>query len=295
MPKQPINPDSFSEPVRRLLGRMNPCTICPRNCRIDRTKGRLGYCGIAEIPKVSSIGPHFGEEPVLVGPGGSGTIFFAGCNLACIFCQNFDISHNRQGRDLTIPQLADAILQLQNSGCSNINLVTPTHSAAPIAAAIESAKADGLSLPIVYNTGGYDSPQTLDLLNGLIDIYMPDMKYYHPDPAARLSDAPDYPQVNRAVVRQMHRQVGDLQTENGLATRGLLVRLLVLPNDLAGSSRTIDFLADEISPSTTINIMAQYRPCYKADLFPQVNRCPTPAEIENVRKYATDKGLNNIT
>jgi putative pyruvate formate lyase activating enzyme len=294
MPKQPINPDSFSDPVRRLLGKMNPCTICPRNCKIDRTRGRLGYCGIADTPKVTSIGPHFGEEPVLVGPGGSGTIFFAGCNLACIFCQNFDISHNRQGRDLTIPRLADAMLQLQNSGCSNINLVTPTHTAAPIAAAIESAKADGLSLPIVYNTGGYDSPQTLDLLNGFIDIYMPDMKYSDPDPAGRLSDAPDYPQVNRAAVRQMHRQVGDLQTENGLAKRGLLVRLLVLPDDLAGSSRTIDFLADEISPSTTINIMAQYHPCYKADLLHQVNRCPTKAEIENIRKYATDKGLNTI-
>jgi len=159
---------------------MNPCVLCPRECKVDRSKGQLGFCGIGDIPVVSSAGPHFGEESVLVGPGGSGTIFFAGCNLGCVFCQNFDISHQRHGRQLTIEQLVRAMIELQEHGCSNINLVTPTHVAAPIAAAIESARKTGLELPIVYNTGGYDSAETLGLLDGLIDIYMPDMKYSDP-------------------------------------------------------------------------------------------------------------------
>jgi len=205
------------------------------------------------MPIVSSVGPHFGEEGVLVGPGGSGTIFFAGCNLGCVFCQNFDISHLRHGRPVTIEQLAGAMLELQHYACSNINLVTPTHLAAPIAAAIELARKDGLQIPIVYNTGGYDSVETLKSLDGFVDIYMPDMKYSDPDIADELSAAPDYPQVNRAAVKEMHRQVGDLDVRDGLSVRGLLIRHLVLPEDLAGSFEIIDFLADEISPSTTIN------------------------------------------
>ena len=244
------------------------------------------------MPVVSSIGPHFGEESVLVGPGGSGTIFFAGCNLGCVFCQNFDISHHRQGRPATIDRLAHAMLELQSLGCSNINFVTPTHLAAPISAAIELARRAGLRLPTVYNTGGYDAVETLKLLEGLIDIYMPDMKYANAEVAEELSAAPDYPQVNRAAVKEMHRQTGDLHIENGLATHGLLIRHLVLPNNLAGSFEIIDFLAEKISPSTTINIMDQYRPCYKASAHPRINRRPTQREIASAREYATQKGLN---
>jgi putative pyruvate formate lyase activating enzyme len=238
------------------------------------------------------VAPHFGEESVLVGSGGSGTIFFAGCNLGCVFCQNFDISHHRHGREITIERLAQSMLELQNYGCSNINFVTPTHVIPAIAAAVELAKKGGLTLPIVYNTGGYDLVETLKLLEGFVDIYMPDMKYSDPDVAEELSAAPDYPEVNFAAVKEMHRQVGDLKVKEGLATRGLLVRHLVLPENLAGSFKIIDFLAEQISTSTTINVMDQYRPCYKASSHPKINRRPTVGEIEQVRRYAIEKGLN---
>ena len=287
-----INLDSFSERVRRLFERTDPCVLCPRKCNVHRPSGETGFCGVGDRPLVSSVGPHFGEESELVGRGGSGTIFFAGCNLGCIFCQNYDISHLRRGSEATIEALAAYVLELQNYGCSNINFVTPTHAAAPIAAAIESARKRGLSIPTVYNTGGYDSAETLRLLEGLIDIYMPDMKYSDPDVAAKLSDAPDYPEVNRAAVTEMHRQVGDLKTRDGLAYRGLLVRHLVLPNNLAGSFETIDFLAEKISPNTAINIMAQYRPCYKAQNHPKINRRPTQKEFNTAHHHATQKALD---
>jgi putative pyruvate formate lyase activating enzyme len=283
---------SFSYAVSALWERMNPCTLCPRKCGVYRGKDEIGYCGIGELPKVSSVGPHFGEESVLVGRGGSGTIFFAGCNLSCIFCQNYDISHYRRGSEMSIEQLAQSMLELQNLGCSNINLVTPTHVIAAIAAAIELAKTKGLALPIVYNCGGYDSVETLKLIDGLIDIYMPDMKYSSAKIAAKLSDATDYPEVNRTAVKEMHRQVGDLKTEKGCATRGLLVRHLVLPKGLAGSFKIIDFLAQEISSSTAINVMDQYRPCFKAFTRTQLTRKPSPEEIESVRSYAIKKGLH---
>jgi len=292
MTSLPANIDSFSKPVRQLWDDMNPCTLCPRTCKVERSKGETGFCGIACLPIVSSVAPHFGEESVLVGAGGSGTIFFAGCNLGCVFCQNFDISHHRHGRQMTIEQLAQSMLELQDYGCSNINFVTPTHVVPAIAAAIELAQKDGLTLPIVYNTGGYDLVETLKLLDGFVDIYMPDMKYSNSEVAEELSAAPDYPEVNFAAVKEMHRQVGDLEVRNGLAARGLLVRHLVLPENLAGSFEIIDFLSEQISTSTTINVMEQYRPCYKAASHPKINRRPTPEEIESVRRYAIEKSLN---
>jgi putative pyruvate formate lyase activating enzyme len=288
----PDNLGPFSESVPQLDERMNPCTLCPRNCEVNRSEGQIGFCGIGDKPVVSSVAPHFGEERELVGYGGSGTIFFAGCNLGCIFCQNFDISHHRYGRAVTIEQLAQFMLELQSRACSNINLVTPTHVVSPAMAAVELARKDGLTSPIVYNTGGYDSVETLKLLAGLVDIYMPDMKYSDPEVAKELSSAPDYPQLNREAVKEMHGQVGDLQTEKGLATRGLLVRHLVLPNNLAGSFETIDFLAEQVSLNTAINIMDQYRPCFKASSKPKINRRPTLQEYDTVRQYAIEKGLN---
>ena len=266
--------------------------LCPRRCEVNRSEGEIGFCGIGDMPAVSSVGPHFGEESVLVGGGGSGTIFFAGCNFGCVFCQNFDISHHRHGREVTIERLAQSMLELQDYGCSNINFVTPTHIVPAITAAIELARKKGLTLPTVYNTGGYDLVETLKLLEGFVDIYMPDMKYSDSEFAEELSAAPDYPEVNFAAVREMHRQVGDLQIKNALATRGLLVRHLVLPNQLAGSFEVIDFLAEQISTSTTINVMDQYRPCYKAASHPKINRRPTFEEIESIRQYAIKKGLN---
>ena len=299
---------SFGESVQQLAERMNPCVLCPRQCKVNRSgstgspsqaksrdKGQVGFCGVAAMPLVSSVGPHFGEESVLVGSGGSGTIFFAGCNLGCIFCQNFDISHHRHGTKVTIEQLAQFMLDLQNYHCININLVTPTHVVATAMAAIELARKKGLALTIVYNTGGYDSVETLKLLEGLVDIYMPDMKYSDSVAAEELSNAPDYPKVNQQAVKEMHSQVGDLQLKNGLATRGLLVRHLVLPNNLAGSFKIIDFLAEQISNATTINVMDQYRPCYKASSHPKINRRPTLQEIESARRYAIKKGLNVLS
>jgi putative pyruvate formate lyase activating enzyme len=292
MTSLPANIGSFSKPVQQLWDCMSPCRLCPRRCEVYRGKGETGFCGIGEMPVVSSVGPHFGEESVLVGSGGSGTIFFAGCNLGCVFCQNFDISHHRHGREVTIERLAQSMLELQDYGCSNINFVTPTHVIPAITAGIELARKDGLTLPTVYNTGGYDSVETLKLLEGFVDIYMPDMKYSDSEVAQELSAAPDYPEVNFAAVKEMHRQVGDLQVRNGLATRGLLVRHLVLPNKLAGSFAVIDFLAGQISTLTTINVMDQYRPCYKAASHHKINRRPTFEEIESVRQYAIKKGLN---
>ena len=292
MTSLPTNTDSFSESVQKLWDCMNPCTLCPRNCKVNRSKGQTGFCGIGDMPVVSSVGPHFGEESVLGGSGGSGTIFFAGCNLGCIFCQNFDISHQRYGTQVSIEELAKAMLGLQNYGCCNINFVTPTHVVPTIAEAIELARRSGLTLPTVYNTGGYDSIETLKLLDGFIDIYMPDMKYSDSDVAEELSSAPDYPQVNREAVKEMHRQVGDLQTNNGVATRGLLVRHLVLPNELTGSFEIIDFLAEQISSAPTINVMDQYRPCYKAFEHPKINRRPTREEFQSARQHALQKGLN---
>jgi len=283
--------EPLSAPVRALYDKMSPCTLCPRNCRVDRLAGTTGYCGVSAELRIASFGPHFGEESVLVGHGGSGTIFFSGCNLACVFCQNYDISHLRTGSDITVKDLVGIMLSLQRRGCSNINLVTPTHYAAPIAAAIELARAAGLSLPIVYNSGGYDSVETLQLLEGFVDIYMPDMKYADASAAVQLSDAPDYPAINRAAVKEMHRQVGDLIIRDGFATRGLLIRHLVLPEKLAGSFDAVRFLADEVSPKTAVNVMGQYHPCWKASAYPRINRRPTAGEVREVVEGARSLGL----
>ncbi len=281
--------------VGRLQKLMNPCELCPRKCRVNRSRGEIGFCGIGVKPMVSSVGPHFGEESVLVGSGGSGTIFFAGCSLGCVFCQNYDISHQRAGTEVNVEQLAKSMLQLQDYGCININLVTPTHVAPACAEAIGLAKKDGLKLPVVYNTGGYDSGQTLRLLEGFVDIYMPDMKYADAAVAKELSDAQDYQQVNQAAVKEMHRQVGDLQIDNGIATRGLLIRHLVLPNGLASSFDIIDFLAEQVSPQTAINVMDQYRPCFRASEHAGIDRRPTQQEIRRVYDYAVENGLRVIS
>lgn len=279
------------QPIQKLMGMMSPCILCPRACKALRTKGQVGFCGIATLPVVSSAGPHFGEEQVLVGNGGSGTIFFAGCNLGCIFCQNYQISHLRQGRQVAVGQLAQTMLDLQAIGCANINLVTPTHLVGPIGMAIAMARDKGLHIPIVYNSGGYDSVETLSLLEGFIDIYMPDMKYADDHAAMELSHAPHYTQINRNAVLEMHRQVGDLRIYNGIAVSGLLVRHLVLPEDTASSNKVIDWLAEHVGPNTAVNVMGQYRPCYRAYIVDRLRRPPTVQEIQAVREYAQQKGL----
>ena len=281
----------FSPNVQNLYLKMSPCQLCPRNCRVRRYEGEIGYCGIGMKPLVSSAGPHFGEEACLVGGTGSGAIFFAGCNLSCLYCQNYNISQERSGSEMEIEELAEAMLKLQDVLCCNINLVTPTHVAGSVAAAIELARTDGLKLPIVYNCGGYESVGTLKLLEPFIDIYMPDIKYSDPKIAEELSDAKNYPEIAYAAVREMHRQKGDLQIENGVALKGLLVRHLVLPNQLSGSFKILDFLSEKVSANTHINIMGQYRSSYKADIHPHLNRSPSNEEIEHVKQYAKHKGF----
>jgi len=280
-----------AEQARELL---EPCVVCPRECRAARLSGAASFCGGGERPKVSSAGPHFGEERPLVGTGGSGTIFLAGCNLGCIFCQNYEISHLRQGVEVGGDELANTMVRLQARGCHNINFVTPTHYVPQIMAALVIAVEAGLHVPLVYNTGGYDSVQTLRLLDGVFDIYMPDAKYADGEVAARLSGAPDYPQVMRAALSEMHRQVGDLEMgADGLARRGLLVRHLVLPDGLAGTPEIMRFLAS-LSRDTYVNVMAQYRPCYQAHQHPELCRRISADEYREAVQAAHDAGLHRL-
>jgi putative pyruvate formate lyase activating enzyme len=244
---------------------------------------------------VSSYGPHFGEEAPLVGRHGSGTIFFTYCNLHCVFCQNYTISQLGEGGPVNRGQLAEMMLSLQARGCHNINLVSPTHVVPYILEALELAVAKGLHLPLVYNSGGYDAIETLKLLDGIVDIYMPDMKYSDAKTAEELSGIKDYPKVNKAAVKEMHRQVGDLQLdETGIAQRGLLVRHLVLPNKLAGTEEVVRFLAREVSTNTYLNIMAQYHPCHRAFDIPQLARPLLEQEFQNAINLAHRQGLNRL-
>jgi len=237
------------------------------------------------------VGPHFGEESCLVGRGGSGTIFLAGCNLGCVFCQNYDISHERRGTEATVEDVVEMMLALEKRGCQNVNFVSPTHVGPQLLDAIVRARAAGLTVPIVWNCGGYEALEMLQLLDGAVEIYMPDIKYADSDAAERFSSAEDYWPVVRSAIREMHRQVGDLAIENGVAQRGLLVRHLVLPAGLAGSETVIDLLADEVSAETFINVMGQYRPEHQAHRHPDLTRRPTGQEIGRARDYAAQRGL----
>lgn len=275
--------------------RLADCRICPRDCGVDRLGGRTGVCRAGARPIVSSHGPHFGEERPLVGRGGSGTIFLTSCNLRCIYCQNYDTSHLREGREIAIEELAGMMLHLQGIGCHNINFVTPTHFVPQILAALSLAMEGGLRLPLVYNTGGYDSVETLELLDGVFDIYMPDMKYAGSEPARKYSRAKDYPEIVRAAVKEMHRQVGDLVLdEHGIARRGLIIRHLVLPEGLAGTREVMRFIAKEISPNSYVNVMAQYRPCYKAHQNPPLDRAITRAEYADAVRIALEEGITRL-
>lgn len=269
----------------------SPCRLCPRECGARRKEGEQGFCRAGLLPWVSSFGPHFGEERVLVGRGGSGTIFLTGCNLHCQFCQNYEISQLGEGREISLEQLAAWMLHLQEMGCENINFVTPTHQAPQLIAAVALAREGGLRLPLVWNCGGYESVAALRLLEGIVDIYMPDFKYGDSQVAAELSQAPGYFEVAKAAIREMHRQVGDLQVEDGVARRGLLVRHLVLPARLAHSKNVFRFLAQEISPHTFVNVMAQYYPTYRAWEDPRLARRLTREEYQRALAEARECGL----
>jgi putative pyruvate formate lyase activating enzyme len=262
---------------------------------VNRLKGELGICKTGELAQVSSFGPHYGEEAPISGWRGSGTIFFARCNLRCVFCQNADISQVGYDTEYEAGALAEMMLNLQKQGCHNINLVSPTHVIPQILEAVVVAAKKGLSLPLVYNTGGYDSLEMLSLLDGIVDIYMPDMKYGDEAFARTYSRVRNYPQINQAAVMEMHHQVGDLQLDqDGIAVKGLLVRHLVLPEDLAGSNIILRFLAEKISKNTYLSIMAQYYPAFHAADYPPLERRIHPEEYQQVIQFAQGLGLKRL-
>ena len=274
---------------------LESCTLCPRMCRVNRLAGEQGFCRAGRLPIVSSWGPHFGEERPLVGTGGSGTIFLTHCNLGCIFCQNYDISHLGRGEEISTQRLGEIMLELQQMGCHNINFVTPAHFVPQILDALSFAIEGGLCLPLVYNSGGYDSVETLRVLDGVFDIYMPDFKYSDGQVSTQLSSAPDYPEVAKAALQEMHRQVGELQMdERGIAQRGLLVRHLVLPQGLSGTKEVMRFIAQNISPQTYVNVMEQYRPCYRAGEHPPLDRPITGKEFREAVEMALQEGLRRL-
>jgi len=280
--------------VARALKLLQSCTACPRNCRVNRLEDKFAVCKTGRHAVVSSHFPHHGEEDCLRGWKGSGTIFFTGCNLRCVFCQNFDISWQVRGTPAPPRELAAMMLELQAQGCHNINLVTPEHVAPQIVQALPFAIEEGLRLPLVYNTSAYDSMESLALLDGLVDIYMPDFKYWDAEMARKYSRAPDYPEVARRAIKEMYRQVGNLVIEdNGLARRGLLIRHLVMPEEVAGTRAVMQWIADELSPETYVNLMAQYHPAGKVSRseHAEINRPVTPAEYERALDAAWRAGL----
>lgn len=321
-----LSEEQWDEKLRNAKELASPCILCGRHCLAARFKDieldstgssacdshedpaarhtesfansarlAIGVCRTGDKAVVSSFGPHFGEEPPLVGTRGSGTIFFSNCNLRCIFCQNYDIAHLAQGQEVSDEQLGRLMLTVQRMGCHNVNLVSPTHVVPSIVAALRFAARQGLNIPLVYNTGGYDSLETVRLLDGVVDIYMPDMKYGEPEPAGEFSMAQDYPQVNFTAVKEMHRQVGDLvMDEDGVAVRGLLVRHLVLPEGAAGTEKVMRFIAESISPNTYVNIMDQYRPCYKAVGHPVLGRRVTGREFRTALRIAAKAGIKRV-
>ncbi|MDH4068584.1 MAG: radical SAM protein [Dehalococcoidia bacterium] len=283
------------ERVDTALSLLESCSLCPRSCGANRLANDIGKCRTSSQAIVSSYGAHFGEEAPLVGRYGSGTIFFANCNLECLFCQNYSISQLGEGRKVSKEELADIMLAIQAQGCHNINLVSPTHVVPQILEALHLAVESGLNLPLVYNSGGYDSVETLKILDGIVDIYMPDMKYDDDNTARQLSGIGGYPEVNKAAVKEMHRQTGDLEiSEEGVAQRGLLVRHLVLPQGLAGTKGIAYFLSQEISRNTYVNIMAQYRPCHKAPQIPGLGRRISSAEFHEALSFAQKAGLSRL-
>ena len=280
---------------KELWAMMESCRLCPRLCREERLNGDEGTCSTADTFKVASFGPHHGEENPLRGRRGSGTIFFSNCNLLCVFCQNWEIGHRGEGRVTTHERLAEMMMVLQNQGCHNINFVTPTHLVPHIVSALRIAARRGLRVPTLYNTGGYDSLEVIKLLDGVIDVYLPDFKYQDAEIAARFSqDAPEYPEHAAAAIKEMHRQVGVLQTVDGVAYRGMIIRHLVLPENLAATDEFVKWVVAELGPETHVNIMGQYRPMFQARNFPPLDRPVTRAEFEQAMQWARAAGLRNF-
>jgi len=280
--------------AKQTMAMLENCQICPRRCRVNRLKNERGVCQTGLNACVFSYMPHRGEEPAISGYNGSGTIFFSGCNLRCVYCQNYEFSQYIKGSEVDPSQLGRYMLHLQKMGCHNINFVTPTHVLPQILTALEIAANEGLKIPIVYNTGGYEFAETIKLLEGIVDIYLPDMRYADNNLAIKYSSAPDYPRFNQEAVREMFRQVGiGIFDEDGIIKRGIIIRHLVLPNNIAGSEKIFRFLAEELSRDIYISLMSQYFPYYKADKFPRINRRLTLQEYNSARELMQKYGLHN--
>jgi len=286
----------LAEKVKQAYAYFENCQLCPRKCGVDRKKGVKGFCRAPVKPVIFSYHPHFGEEMSLVGGKGSGTIFFSNCNLRCIFCQNWPISHEGKGKEIQDEDLADMMLHLQKMGCHNINLVTPTHVMPNILNATQIASKKGLHIPLVYNTSGYERLEILKILNGVVDIYLPDMKYMDADKAKKYSaGASDYPEVTKKAILEMHRQIGVLKLDNrGIALRGLMIRHSVMPNRVAGTEKFVKWVAESLPKSTYVNIMAQYRVEYKAYDHPEIARGITSQEFLETMDSAEKFGLTNL-
>jgi putative pyruvate formate lyase activating enzyme len=273
----------------------SPCRLCPRACGIDRTTGERGYCGAGPEPSVAAVLPHFGEEPPLTGSGGAGTIFFSRCNLRCLYCQNHQISQGDLGRVLSPDELALEILRLQTSGCSTIEPVSPTHHLPGLLKALAIAAEQGLDLPVVYNTNGYESVHTMELLDGIVDIYLPDLKYASNDEALKYSDATDYVEIARAAILKMHAQVGNLIVDvQGRGVRGMILRHLILPGGLSGTRETLAWVRDSLPITVTLSLMAQYTPLHSGKDFPPLDRTITCEEYEEAVDTAWDMGFENV-
>lgn len=293
---QNLSTAEFSKRVNQALVKLAMCNICPLNCGVNRLEDKKGVCLTGRCAQISSFGPHHGEEKPLSGWRGSGTIFFSRCNLHCVFCQNADISQEGFGKEVSAEELAEIMLGLQRMGCHNINLVSPSHVVPQILEAIFLASQKGLNLPIVYNSGGYDSIETLKLLDGVIDIFMPDIKYADEMIAKKYSRVPNYPLINQAAVMEMYRQVGDLVVdENGIAVKGLLVRHLIMPNGMAGTENVIHFLAEKVSRMVYLNLMDQYWPAYQAIRYPEINRRINRSEWERAIEIARQVDLQRYS
>ena len=273
---------------------LSQCALCPRNCHVNRAEGERGYCGSGSTMVVAHWGLHFGEEPPISGVKGSGNVFFSPCNLRCVFCQNYQISHKRLGKEVSPEQLAEIFFRLKAAGAHNINLISPTPYAPLIAHAIGRAKDQSLRIPFVYNTNAYENVSTIETLDGLIDIYLPDFKYAHAHIATRLSAAEDYPASARAAILAMKKQVGDLVLEDGLAKRGLLIRHLVLPGKLAGTKRIVRWIKEHLGTQTYLSLMAQYQPLYGATDFPMLKRKITDREYDTLVELLLEEGFENV-
>jgi putative pyruvate formate lyase activating enzyme len=280
--------------IKDAINALNECRLCPRECGADRLNSSAGFCRTGRFARVASYGPHFGEEAPLAGSHGSGTIFFSSCNLLCSFCQNYDISHGNAGNEVKPDELASMMIGLQVSGCHNINFVTPSHVVPQILEALPAAVEKGLHIPLIYNTGGYDSVQTLKLLDGVIDIYMPDFKFWDNKYALLFCNANGYRETVCAALAEMHAQTGDLVIEDEVAVRGILLRHLVMPGGIAGTREIMNFVAGKISINTYVNVMNQYRPCYNANRFSRIAKRITREEYADALVYAVKTGLRRI-